>query len=71
MTGPGQRLLDLADARTPQRLATALRRRQYQLFCLNDTNSGGADAQAQAAMLASFLPAYYPFRSPYELSGGV
>ncbi|GIE99131.1 stealth family protein [Paractinoplanes rishiriensis] len=62
---------DLADPLTPQRLATTLRRRHHQLFCLNDTNSTGAEAQAQAAMLASFLPAYYPFRSPYELSGGV
>lgn len=59
---------DLSDPLTPKRLATALRKRHHQLFCLNDTNADQASADIQAELLASFLPAYFPFRSPYELT---
>jgi hypothetical protein len=58
---------DLSDPVTPKRLATTLRKRHYPLFCLNDTNSTDEAALDQARLLESFLPAYYPFRSPYEL----
>jgi hypothetical protein len=58
---------DLSDPVTPKRLATALRKRHYPLFCLNDTNSTDDTALRQAQLLDTFLPAYYPFRSPYEL----
>ncbi|MEV6602300.1 stealth family protein [Actinoplanes sp. NPDC051346] len=57
---------NLEDPLTPKRLATALRRRHHQLFCLNDTNSTEESARAQTELLETFLPAYYPFRSPYE-----
>jgi hypothetical protein len=58
---------DMGDPTTPERLALALRKRDLDVFCLNDTDARGAAAEQQAALLAGFLPAYYPFRSPYEL----
>ncbi|GAA0816975.1 stealth family protein [Spirilliplanes yamanashiensis] len=58
---------DMADPTTPARLAEALAKRDLDVFCLNDTNATGEAAAAQAALLASFLPAYFPFRAPYEL----
>jgi hypothetical protein len=58
---------DLSDPVTPKRLAATLRKRQYPLFCLNDTNSSDDAALEQARLLDEFLPAYYPFASPYEL----
>ena len=48
---------DLADGRTPYRLARLL----------HDTDSDPAVAAEQEALLAEFLPAYLPFRAPFEL----
>ncbi|WP_018214836.1 stealth family protein [Salinispora vitiensis] len=59
---------DLADPATPVRLAHALRHRSHEVFCLNDTDAEGLPVSEQAALLQEFLPAYYPFRSPYETS---
>jgi hypothetical protein len=59
---------DLADARTPFRLARLLQRRHLDAFCLNDTDSDPAVAAEQEALLAEFLPAYLPFRAPFELA---
>lgn len=59
---------DLADPATPVRLAHALRHRHNEVFCLNDTDAEGLPAGEQTALLQEFLPAYYPFRSPYETS---
>lgn len=58
---------DLADGRTPFRLARLLRKRHLDAFCLNDTDSDPAVAAEQEALLAEFLPAYLPFRAPFEL----
>jgi hypothetical protein len=58
---------DLADPATPFRLAELLRHRHLDVFCLNDTDSDSATAQVQAELLGEFLPAYFPFRSPFEL----
>ena len=58
---------DLADANTPFRLARLLRDRHLDAFCLNDTDSDPAAAAHQAALLADFLPAFLPFRAPFEL----
>ena len=60
---------DLSDPVTPKRLAATLRKRHFPLFCLNDTNSSDDAALDQARLLDDFLPAYYPFPSPYELPG--
>jgi Stealth protein CR2, conserved region 2/Stealth protein CR4, conserved region 4/Stealth protein CR3, conserved region 3/Stealth protein CR1, conserved region 1 len=59
---------DLASPDTPFRLAKLLRNRHLDAFCLNDTDSDPAVAAEQAELLADFLPAYFPFVSPYELA---
>jgi hypothetical protein len=59
---------DVADPNTPFRLAELLRRRHLDVLCLNDTNSDSSLVDEQAALLADFLPAYFPFSSPYELT---
>jgi hypothetical protein len=59
---------DLADERTPLRLARLLRHRHLDAFCLNDTDSDPALAAEQAELLAEFLPSYLPFPSPWELA---
>ncbi|MCN0178063.1 stealth family protein [Salinispora arenicola] len=58
---------DLADPATPIQLANALRHRNHEVFCLNDTDAEGLPVSEQAALLQEFLPAYYPFRSQYEI----
>jgi hypothetical protein len=59
---------DLADGNTPFKLARLLRHRHLDAFCLNDTDSSVSAAAEQEALLADFLPAYLPFRSPFELA---
>nr|WP_296069844.1 stealth family protein [uncultured Actinoplanes sp.] len=59
---------DVADARTPFRLARLLHDRHLDAFCLNDTDSHPDEASQQAALLAEFLPAYLPFPSRWELA---
>jgi hypothetical protein len=61
------RYTDLADPVTPFRLATLLRNRNVDAFCLNDVDTQDAAVAEQAALLADFLPAYLPFASPFEL----
>ncbi len=58
---------DLAHPSTPVQLAFLLARRHCDVFCLNDTDSATVALTEQAAMLADFLPQYFPFRSPFEL----
>ena len=65
----GYHYLDLAEPETPIRLAKLLRLRNVDVFCLNDTDADEATAAEQAALLREFLPAYFPVRSPYELTG--
>ncbi|GAB1693944.1 stealth family protein [Krasilnikovia sp. M28-CT-15] len=59
---------DLADPATPFKLASLLRHRHLDAFCLNDTESDADVAAEQAGLIADFLPAYLPFVSPYELT---
>ena len=59
---------DLADPRTPFRLARLLRDRHLDAFCLNDTDSDAAAAGLQAELLAEFLPNFLPFATPFELA---
>ncbi|WP_127497279.1 stealth family protein [Actinoplanes solisilvae] len=59
---------DVADPITPFRLARLLHHRDYDTFCLNDTDSDAEAMTEQSAMLAEFLPAYLPFPSRWELS---
>ncbi|BFU42865.1 stealth family protein [Krasilnikovia sp. MM14-A1004] len=68
---PGQiryRYADLADPATPFKLASLLRHRHLDAFCLNDTESDADVAAEQAGLVADFLPAYLPFVSPWELA---
>jgi hypothetical protein len=58
---------DLAHPSTPVQLAFLLAKRHCDVFCLNDTDSAEVALAEQAAMMADFLPHYFPFRSPYEL----
>ena len=58
---------DLAHPGTPVRLARLLSRRHCDVFCLNDTDSPTVALDSQAALVADFLPRYFPFRSPFEL----
>lgn len=58
---------DLAHPSTPAQLAFLLARRHCDVFCLNDTDSAEVSVAEQHAMLAEFLPAYFPFRAPFEL----
>lgn len=57
---------DLAHPATPTKLRDLLARRDMDAFCLNDTDSAAVSALEQQAMMAEFLPAYFPFRSPFE-----
>jgi len=58
---------DLDDPRTPLLLANLLWRRHQDVFCLNFTEAADHSLSDVAAMLADFLPRYFPFPSPYEL----
>ncbi|GAB3956613.1 hypothetical protein GCM10027614_69390 [Micromonospora vulcania] len=58
---------DLGHPSTPARLAELLRRRDRDVFCLNDTDSDPATLATQEQMLADFLPRYLPFPAPFEL----
>nr|BFE72879.1 hypothetical protein GCM10020092_061800 [Actinoplanes digitatis] len=58
---------DLAHPSTPVQLAFLLAKRHCDVFCLNDTDSAEVALAEQAAMMADFLPHYFPFRSPFEL----
>jgi stealth protein CR2/Stealth-like protein len=62
---------DLAHPSTPVQLAFLLNRRHCDVFCLNDTDSAAVALNEQAAMMADFLPQYFPFRSPFELPEAV
>ncbi len=59
---------DVADPRTPFRLARLLHCRNLDAFCLNDTDSDPAAAGEQARLLGEFLPLYLPFPSRWELA---
>lgn len=59
---------DLADPATPMRLVRLLARRDYDTFCLNDTDADEADLQRQSELVRWFLRSYYPVPSPFELA---
>ncbi|MEV6489227.1 stealth family protein, partial [Actinoplanes sp. NPDC051633] len=57
---------DLAAPSTPFRLARLLRDRHLDAFCLNDVDADAPTSREQAGLIADFLPAYLPFRAPFE-----
>ena len=66
---PGQIPYDYFDLAHPDlaaRLARLLRRRDRNVFCLNDTLSGAGDLAGQVALVRPFLEAYFTHPSPFE-----
>jgi hypothetical protein len=55
---------DIADPDTPQRLQLALAKRDYDVLCLNDTDTTPDPAHHQ--MLGEFLERYFPVAAPWE-----
>lgn len=60
---------DIARPDTPERLELLLRRRDYDVFCLNDHDSSGLTTQTQTEVLHRFLTRYFPLPSPFERTG--
>lgn len=68
---PGQIPYDYFDLAHPDiaaRLQRLLRRRDRNVFCLNDTLSGADDLTGQLALVRPFLQAYFPGPGPFERS---
>lgn len=61
---------DLAAPETPYRIRMALARRDYDVLCLNDTDSSTVSLARQQRMLHEFLVAYLPVPAPWERDGG-
>lgn len=59
---------DIARPDTPARLERLLRRRNFDVFCLNDHDSDGLDPGTQARMISTFLQQYFPLPSSFELT---
>ncbi|MDN5789284.1 MAG: stealth family protein [Micrococcales bacterium] len=57
---------DIAMTDTPDRLASLLRRRNFDVFCLNDMDSSTVDPLHQSTMLRDFLESYFPLPSSFE-----
>jgi hypothetical protein len=59
---------DIARPDTPARLERLLRKRNFDVFCLNDHDSTGVDPGTQARMINTFLQQYFPLPSSFELA---
>jgi hypothetical protein len=57
---------DIARRDTPARLNALLRRRDVDVFCLNDHDSSTVSAEEQKRILTSFLESYFPLASSFE-----
>ncbi|WBB59010.1 stealth family protein [Streptomyces sp. WMMC500] len=67
---PGQIPYDYVDLAHPDlaaRLRRLLRRRDRNVFCLNDTLSGAGDLAGQVELVRPFLEAYFPVPGPFEI----
>ncbi|MFC7481231.1 stealth conserved region 3 domain-containing protein [Luedemannella flava] len=62
--------VDLAAPDTPGLLRLALAKRNYDVYCLNDTDSTPEEMARQSKVLHEFLSAYYPVPAPWELPDG-
>jgi hypothetical protein len=60
---------NLKDPMTPLRLMDLVRNRRPDVFCLNDTDADETAHDEHSALLADFLPAYFPFAAPFERVG--
>jgi hypothetical protein len=59
--------VDLAAADTPGLLRLALAKRNFDVYCLNDTDTDPASMRRQEKVLREFLTAHYPVPAPWEL----
>ncbi|MGC9667532.1 stealth family protein [Planosporangium sp. 12N6] len=59
---------NIADPDTAHRLRLTLARRDYDVMCLNDTDSDPAKMRQLHEVLEEFLDAYYPVAAPWERS---
>lgn len=66
--GIGYRYADLGDPTVPALLRSMLVERFADAFCINDTDAADVPVDEQLKLMAQFLPAYFPYRSPFELS---
>jgi hypothetical protein len=48
---------------------TLLREADQDVFCLNDVRPSEGDQRDHGDLLAAFLPAYFPYRAPFERRG--
>ena len=58
---------DLSNPMTATRLRGLLRRRDMDVFCINDTDSNPEQAEEEQRMLSEFFEQYFPERSSFEL----
>jgi Stealth protein CR2, conserved region 2/Stealth protein CR4, conserved region 4/Stealth protein CR3, conserved region 3/Stealth protein CR1, conserved region 1 len=58
---------DIARVDTARWLTNLLRRRGFDVFCLNDHATDAAAIRAQQRILAEFFERYFPIPSPFEL----
>ncbi|GMA87210.1 hypothetical protein GCM10025868_24600 [Angustibacter aerolatus] len=61
---------DVSDPGSGPRLAGLLRRRDYDVFCLNDHDSSRLDPAEQERVVREFLTGYFPLRSTFERGDG-
>ncbi|MEW1954925.1 stealth family protein [Terrabacter sp. NPDC080008] len=57
---------DIARRDTPARLNALLRRRDVDVFCLNDHDSSSVSAEEQKRIITTFLDSYFPLASSFE-----
>jgi hypothetical protein len=62
--------IDIGHPWAPVAMSTMLRRRSNDVFCINDTDHAPDAVAEQEALVARFLPAYFPFRAPFERDNG-
>ena len=60
---------DIGRPDTPDKLAALLRKRNCDVFCLNDHNSSHLSPQEQSDRVLNFLSRYFPLPSQFELPG--
>jgi hypothetical protein len=58
--------VDLSARHTPSMLRLALAKRNFDVFCVNDTDSDPSALQRQHQLMHEFLSAYFPIVAPWE-----
>jgi Stealth protein CR4, conserved region 4 len=58
---------DLEAPTTTAMLWRTLTRRDFDVFCLNDTDSSPQSLSQQQRLMEEFLTAYFPYKAPWEI----